>query len=143
MEHLETQVASILEVGTDNFLSVANSAGLKIRPTQMSYYVKPDVESYHFSVNTSDLNLYNGNTKIDSVETVLTIGDNPTYGGVSSGGSRSGNTVTVTDIADLDGISSVAYKWWRSVDDGSNWTQISGETGKSYTLTNTDADFDV
>ena len=73
----------------------------------------------------------------------LAIGDNPTTGGVMSGTARTGTTVSVTDIADLDGINgSVTHQWQRSTDDGANWSNITGATNKSYTLQAADADLD-
>ena len=73
----------------------------------------------------------------------MSIGDNPTTGGVVSGTARTGSVISVTDIADLDGLGTVSHQWERSTDDGANWTSISGATGKTYTLQATDADADL
>ncbi len=104
-------------------------------------FITSDLSKLHLALNTTDLGLYNGSTKINTIETVMSIGDNPTTGGVVSGSARTGTTVTVTDIADLDGLGTVTHQWQRSKDDGSTWSDISGATSKSYTLTAADADF--
>lgn len=106
-------------------------------------FVTSDLSKLHMAIDTTDLGLFNGSTKINTIETVLSIGDNPTTGGVVSGTARTGTTVSVTDIADLDGIpGAVTHQWQRSTDDGANWSNITGATSKSYTLQAADADLD-
>ena len=109
----------------------------------LSKFVTSSSTGVHISINVKDLGIYNGSTHVETIQTTLAIGDNPTTGGVMSGTARTGTTVSVTDIADLDGINgSVTHQWQRSTDDGANWSNISGANSKSYTLTATDADFD-
>ncbi len=108
----------------------------------LSKFVTSSSEGVHISMDVSDLGVYNGSTHVQKIQTTLAIGDNPTTGGVMSGTARTGTTLSVTDIADLDGMGSVTHQWQRSKDDGANWSDISGANSKTYTLVAADADFD-
>ena len=64
-------------------------------------------------------------------------------GSVNLSGSMASGNVVVATIADSDGLVGVepTYAWYRSTNTNDNngpWTQITGATGSSYTLTNAD-----
>ena len=92
----------------------------------------------------ADLGLYNGSTKINTVETVLNIADNPTTGGVVSGSVRTGSVLTATEIGDLDDVNSsgVTKQWEISANGTSGWSNAtgSGNNGYQYAIANGDAD---
>jgi len=85
----------------------------------LSKFVTSNTPAVHLSLNVADLGLYNGSTKINTVETVLNINDNPTVGGDVKAGDqtsaavmRTGSQLAFTDISDLDVIDgTVTYKW--------------------------------
>ena len=57
---------------------------------------------------------------VNSIQTTLSIGDNPTTGGVVSGTVRTGSKLTATTIADLDDVnSSGVTKQWEISANGS------------------------
>ena len=58
----------------------------------------------HVSMSVSDLGIYSGSTKIQTIETTLSIGNNPTVGGAVTGTARTGATLTAAAVSDLDGI---------------------------------------
>ena len=47
-------------------------------------------------------------------------------------------TADVSSVADADGLGAMSYQWARSTDGGTSWTDISGATGNSYTLGDSD-----
>ncbi len=117
----------------------------------MSKFVTANTPAVHISIDTADLGLYNGSTKINKVETTLSIGNNPTTGGVLSGTARTGATLTVTKIADLDDFDGNVTWQWQKADssthstetalaNNSNWTNFGsavtndGSTGVTYTI---------
>ena len=83
-------------------------------------FVKDDITAIHMGVTTSDLGQYVGSTQINSIETVLNVGNNPTTGGAVTGTARTGATLTAAAIGDLDDINGKCYLEWQSNDSASD-----------------------
>ncbi|HEY7987518.1 MAG TPA: calcium-binding protein, partial [Methylophilaceae bacterium] len=67
---------------------------------------------------------------------IANVNDAPT-GAVSVSGTATQNQVLTASntLADADGLGTIAYQWQSSADGGTTWTNISGATASSYTLT--------
>ena len=113
---------AVMELMATKFFTKLNAYGAGnewAKNNILSKFVTSDTPAVHLSMNVSDLGLYNGSTKINTVETVLNINDNPTVGGDVKAGDktsevvmRTGSQLAFTDISDLDGINgAVTYKW--------------------------------
>ncbi|MBG0749211.1 MAG: hypothetical protein I4E98_21950, partial [Planktothrix agardhii KL2] len=116
------QVINTVDIPNLKFTSVANANG--------SGYA-----NFKFTVNDGTIDSVAANTiTID----VTNVNDLPT-GNVSITGTPTQNqTLTATDnLADVDGLGTLNYQWQESADNGVTWTDISGATNNTITLSQT------
>ncbi|MCL4456275.1 MAG: putative Ig domain-containing protein, partial [Nitrospirae bacterium] len=98
---------------------------------QVEYFFKPEstykIEEIRFADGT-----------VWDVNQITSIANNtsPTGAVTISGEAEQGKTLTAVTgtLADADGLGEFSYKWQASAD-GTSWTDIAGETGSSFTLT--------
>jgi len=66
---------------------------------------------------------------------VTNVNDLPTGIVNITGTATQNQTLTATNtLADIDGLGTLNYQWQESADNGVTWTDISGETNDTFTL---------
>ncbi len=140
---------SILEIEATKFFDkIDDYSGNFTKANLMSNFLTDSSKGVHISMSVGDLGIYSGSTKIQTIETTLNIGNNPTVGGAVTGTPRTGATLTAAAISDLDGIDGQVTWQWQSNDDASDaatnassdttWSAVGSavqNTGESITLT--------
>ncbi len=143
-------IQTFLEVESTAFLGKATSLGYS---NLISRFVKDPIvdNKMTFAIDTTDLGLYAGSTKVNTIQTTLNIGNNGTTGGELTGTPRTGSTLTVAKIADLDAFATDVTWQWQKADssthtseaalkNNSNWTDFgspvnnNGSTGVTFTI---------
>ncbi|CAD5975712.1 Serine-rich adhesin for platelets [Planktothrix tepida] len=70
--------------------------------------------------------------------TVTNVNDLPTGNVSITGTAKQNQTLTATNtLADVDGLGTFNYQWQESADNGVTWTNISGATNNTFTLSQT------
>ncbi|MBF0156389.1 MAG: putative Ig domain-containing protein [Magnetococcales bacterium] len=132
-----------LDVGSSLTITAAQSNGsalpawLSFDPTTRTLSGTPrngDVGTYTFRVTANDGQ--GASVYADYTVTVQNTNDAPTGTVTVSGTASEDSTLTASNsLADVDGIGVVSYKWQSSANGSSGWTDITGATLSSLTLT--------
>ncbi|HEY8085745.1 MAG TPA: calcium-binding protein, partial [Methylophilaceae bacterium] len=112
-------------------ISGATSATFTLTEIQVGKQVRA-VASYTDGHGTAE------SVASSATTTIANVNDTPT-GTVTIAGTATQNQILTASntLADIDGLNTISYQWQSSTDSGSTWTNISGATTATFTLTDT------